>query len=203
MTAAIPRGRNARGRNARGQGERLRRELLDAAAELMAAPRPVEAPPLRAVARTAGVAPSAVYLHFGSGQELAEAVVADLFADLRAAIDADDDPTADPRQRVHLVAGALSAWAHRRPGAYQVLFEAADVGPLAGQRPGPGLDLLERVRDLLLLAGHDPAAAGLLVPRVWAALHGLVSLRLHKPDAPWAADLDTDIRAVLDALLTG
>lgn len=194
-----------RDRNVRGHGDRLRRELLDAATVLMAAPRPAAAPSLRAVARATGVAPSAVYLHFDSGRQLAEAVVEDVFADLRRTFDAADDPEAVPVQRVRLVARALCEWAERRPGAYQLLFEAPDLAWSGHEADphsyGPGRDLLDRVHRLLVLAGRDPDDAGRLVLRLWAGLHGLVSLRLHKPQAPWETDLLDDVDAVLAALL--
>jgi AcrR family transcriptional regulator len=192
-----------RSRNARGQGARLRGELLAAATALMAAPRPVTPPSLRAVAKAAGVAPTAVYLHFDSGQALALAVVEELFGDLRREVDAADDPDADPVARLHLVGQALADWAGRRPAAYQLLFEAPDVAvgtDPSGKRVGPGIVFLEMVAHLLVLTGRAPADATVRALRVWVALHGAVSLRLHKPHAPWATALTEDVDELLEAL---
>ena len=52
-----------RQKSARGQGDRLRRDLLEAAANLMATHGDIESVSLRAVAREAGVSATAVYRH--------------------------------------------------------------------------------------------------------------------------------------------
>jgi AcrR family transcriptional regulator len=140
-----------------------------------------------------------VYLHFSSGEELTAAVVEDLFADLRRELDAADDSQADPATRLHAAGQTLALWAQRRPGAYQVLFEAPDVVPPGS---GPGLDLLDRVAGLLAALGHRPHhRCELLAMRIWAGLHGVISLRLHKPNAPWPASIDADIDDVLAVLM--
>ena len=59
-----------RQRNARGEGERLRIELLEAAADLMATHGDIESISLRAVAREAGVSATAVYRHFDDHHDL-------------------------------------------------------------------------------------------------------------------------------------
>lgn len=165
----------------------------------MAAPRPVEVPSLRAVAREAGVSPSAVYLHFDSREALALAVVADLFADLRRTIDAADRPADSPADRLRATAHAVAGWAARRPGAYQVLFETEDLVPA---EQGPGLDLLDRVAGLIRLIRDLPEAEERrLALRVWAVLHGVVSLRMHKQHAPWVAGPGEDLDAVIDSVL--
>ena len=192
----------ARTANLRGQGDRLREELVRAAVDLMAAPRSIETISLRAVARAVGVAPSAVYLHFGSVQALAEAMLVDLYADLRTRIDEADVVGQDPAARIRSIAHACAGWAQDRPGAYQVLFEGPDL-PIAEGRSGPGLDLLDRVHILLIDSGCDAGEAAGLAARTWASVHGLISLRLHKPEAPWTDTLDHDLDALIEALLRG
>src|SRR5438094_9622983 len=98
--------------NLRGQGDRLREELVRAAVDLMASPRSMETISLRAVARAVGVAPSAVYLHFESAQALAEAIVVDLYAELRARLHEAHDVHQDPVPRIRSIAHHRAGRAH-------------------------------------------------------------------------------------------
>jgi AcrR family transcriptional regulator len=204
--------------NRRGDGDLLRAQLLEAATALLVAPRLVDPPSLRAIARASGVAPSAVYLHFDSAADLLGTVIAAQYDELRHALDAADDPAADPLERLALLADAYVGWGLGHPGAYQLLFESADVlppppehGPDSpasaveagpGDLPavGPGLDLLDKVADLVDLAGTRPEPGAETALEIWAALHGLVSLRLHKQEAPWLRDATGDAHRVVTAL---
>jgi len=193
----------ARVSNRRGDGELLRAQLLEAATTLLLAPRSIEPPSLRAVARASGVAPSAVYLHFRSQADLVATVVAAQYEELRQALDAADDAAADPGGRLALLADAYVTWGLAHPGAYQLLFESADVlAPAApgGPGEGPGVDLLDRVAQLVDRAGTSTAPGPQVALQIWAALHGLVSLRLHKQEAPWLNDAVGDTRRIVAAL---
>lgn len=193
-------GKTARSRsvNARGDGDRLRADLLRCATQMLAAPRGVEIPSLRAVARAAGVTPSAVYLHFDSGEDLARHVIAGHFADLRAHLQAVDDPSTTAEQRLLTISTGLAAWAQDRPGAYQVLFESPD---LSGPEDGPGIDLLDVLTDLIADLGVEPADARRRALLLWSAVHGVISLHLHKPDAPWVGSVDDDVEDVVRAIV--
>lgn len=197
MTAAPSR----RVPHARGQGEQLRRELVDAAATLLARPRGVPAPSLRAVARAVGVSPAAVYLHFASQADLVWAVLERHLDGLAAALGAADDPALDARERLHRGAAAYVAWGLDHPGAYQLLFESIDSLDLEGGQDLPGDRLVEETAQILVDGGADRESARLAATRVWVALHGLVSLRLHKPHQQWPGDLADDRRALVDAVL--
>jgi AcrR family transcriptional regulator len=189
--------------NRRGDGELLRAQLLDAATALLVAPRRVEPPSLRAVARASGVSPSAVYLHFRSQADLVATVVAAQYAQLRGALDDADDADADPAHRLGLLAEAYVTWGLAHPGAYQLLFESPDALPAAAPGEhvtGPGIDLLDRVAVLVDLAGTRPEPGRQVALQIWAALHGQVSLRLHKQEAPWLRDAVSDGRRIVAAL---
>lgn len=187
--------------HARGQGDLLRRELVDAAAALLARPRGVPAPSLRAVARAVGVSPAAVYLHFASQADLVWAVLERHLDDLATVLSAADDAALDPRRRMHHGAEAYVAWALERPGAYQLLFESIDSLGLDGGQDLPGNRLVEETAQVLVDGGVHVDAARRVATRVWVALHGLVSLRLHKPNQSWPSTLERDRRALVDALL--
>ncbi|WP_433565375.1 TetR/AcrR family transcriptional regulator [Nocardia sp. CA-151230] len=185
-----------RQRRTRGEGERLRAELVAAAIDLLLEPQPLPAPSLRAIARACGVAPSAVYMHFASQDALNYAVIAELFGRLRADLDAADPEAASPAERLDALLGAYLSWAENHPGAYQLLFERPD--PLDTEGEGPGMDLLDRLARLL--PGTDPQAGRATALRIWCAVHGVASLRIHKPSAPWAAAARADARVLVAGL---
>lgn len=68
-------GGRARIRNPWGQGERLRTELLEAAARLLGELESVEGLTLRGIAREAGVSPASVYSHFADKSALVSALL--------------------------------------------------------------------------------------------------------------------------------
>ncbi|MCS0498841.1 TetR/AcrR family transcriptional regulator [Protaetiibacter mangrovi] len=188
-TARIP--------NPRGEGERLRVDLVLAARHLLTE-APEAAPfSLRAVAKRVGVAPSAVYRHFASVDELVHAVLVDGNAELREALELPDGPL-DRRQLIALGHRYLH-WGLANPGAYGVLFESADrLAHIAG--PGaPGWDMIEQLtRGLEASHGAD---APVVAIRLWTSLHGLTSLRVHKGDDPWPTSAEHEIEVLVDALL--
>ncbi|WP_181245645.1 TetR/AcrR family transcriptional regulator [Glycomyces artemisiae] len=165
--------------NQRGQGARLREELIAAARALIVRPQTLELPSLRAVARDVGVAPSAVYLHFASGEDLVDAVIDEQFGELRHALESCGDDLAAR-------AATYVRWGLSNPGAYQLLFESADRLPALADGRRPGWDLVQRLQELIAArTGRSEAAAFPIALRLWTGLHGIVSLRLHKPDLAW------------------
>ena len=187
--------------NPRGSGEQLRHELVAAARELLLAPWEVAPFSLRAVAKSVGVSPTAVYRHFDSAGSLVEAVLEDQNDALREAIGARDATSAD-LAALNESALRYVRWGLANPGAYQLLFESADrIGHRGG--PGtPGWDMIETLAELLRAAsGLDELAAMILAIRSWSALHGLTSLRLHKPGLPWPTTIEQEVTAITSALL--
>jgi AcrR family transcriptional regulator len=206
-------GETRRPRSARGEGEQLRSALLVAAETLLVEPRSSPPLSLREVARLAGVSPSAVYLHFASAHELIAAVVQSQSRKLVAAVLGSG--FADPADGADDVAGAADGatpaasvtladiatryvdWGLANPGAYQLLFESADrlgnpVGPSE-----PGWIVIEAAVGALGAAhGMSRADATTTALRAWAALHGVVSLRIHKGDELWPTSAREDAAAV-------
>lgn len=197
-----------RPRSARGEGEQLRTALLAAAEARLVEPRTTPPLSLREVARLAGVSPSAVYLHFASVQELIAAVVHLQSRKLVAAVLGPDAAEADATRHAAgtPVAASVSLadiaaryvdWGLANPGAYQLLFESADrlgnpVGPSE-----PGWVVIDAAVGALRRAhGIGEADATTAAMRAWAALHGIVSLRIHKGDALWPTSARDDALAV-------
>ncbi len=207
-----------REQNDRGTGAQLRADLVAAASELLLSPQALAAPSLRAVARACAVSPAAVYLHFESQQVLISAVVDGQLDELRSFIHSAIGQETDPTRRLERFCLAYSEWGVTRPGGYQLLFETADrpgmpVSHALGQADQDDPDDQDDERwDLLTEAGELLAAATSATPTddghertlaLWAALHGIVSLRIHKLDIAWPSSRDTDVLRALARHLRG
>jgi AcrR family transcriptional regulator len=189
MTAAAP---APRVQNRRGAGDQLRDELVGAARDLLMTTSEASPFSLRAVAKTVGVSPAAVYRHFASASVLVEAVLVDQNDALRRALEAGgDDPTL-----VQLGLRYVN-WGTDNPGAYQLLFESAErLGHRGG--PGtPGWDMIEGLTGMLVAGlGIGEQQATVLAIRAWSSLHGLTSLRIHKPQLEWPTTVDDEVTAI-------
>jgi AcrR family transcriptional regulator len=196
-----------RTRNRRGEGERLRGEIVAAAAELLEATGDEGAVTLRAVARRVGITAPSIYAHFDSREAILDAVVAEAFpalaGRLRAASEAEDDPVA----RLRAGCAAYLAFAAEQPQRYRVLFQ---------RRPAPDAPKLQQAESIEDIAGaeafgwlveaiRDCVDAGRSVSsspvdsavQLWVALHGYATLRAAANDFPWP-----DADALLDALIS-
>jgi AcrR family transcriptional regulator len=195
--------------NRRGEGARLREELITAASELLAGLASEEALSLRAVARQAGVAPQSVYLHFSDRKALLTAVYEARFADLTATLAAAVEHTEQSRLsgrakaygRLRGLCRAYCQYAQSHPGHYRVLFGTAgtpgwEPRSLAGMRPLQILD--DAVRDYQSdpVPAQVPLRASPATLCLWAALHGLVTLRRDRPSFPWP-----DFDELIDCLI--
>ena len=189
-----------RSRNRRGEGGRLRGELVNAASTLLETISGEEALSLRAVARQAGVAPQSVYLHFADRRELMTAVYAVRFGELSAelATAAAAAGADSPRARLAAICHAYCHYGLRHPGRYRVLFGTAGT-PGWEPQAMPGLatwDLFRTAVHACLDPATDDASADQTAVCIWAALHGLLTLRRDRPSFPWP-----DLNALIDAVL--
>lgn len=193
MPSVTPR----RARNARGQGAQLRTELLDAALDLLRATGDPEDVSIRAVAKAAGVSPTAMYQHFTDREALLEAACErsfELFADFLLA---GTSGASDPFERLALVGSSYLRYATEQPGLYRVLFS----NPLHVKGHEPDLPafphddsagsnafavLVEIVADCLAAgAVTEETDAVYLSFQVWTWMHGIVDLHITHPAMPW------------------
>jgi AcrR family transcriptional regulator len=189
--------------NARGEGVALRAQLVAAAGDLLMSPQQVALPSLRAVARACSVSPAAVYLHFESQQHLIQAVLDAQVEQLRAHLESAVPVDADARGQVVAFAQAYASWGLAHPGAYQLLFESADRLDVPDHDDDPGMALIARAGQLISVAlGTDDAAGQRLSFQFWAVLHGIVSLRLHKPQLERPTSVETDVDDAVAMLMT-
>lgn len=175
----------------------LRGELIAAAVSLLAEPRQVAVPSLRRVAVACDVAPSAVYWHFPSEADL-QAVVLDVeYESLITAVGVASVDVEDPVRAFVSAWQAYASWGMAHPGAYQLLFEGGDA--LTPPRHDYPLRTWNRFVELAQRV-HPPAPL-VLARLLWAAVHGIVSLRLHKPDMNWEPEIEDAVDAVVTALV--
>ncbi|BCJ37390.1 TetR family transcriptional regulator [Actinocatenispora thailandica] len=157
----------------------VRAALLDAAARILATDGP-GALSTRRLAAEVGASTMAVYTHFGSMDQVRQAVRRDGFARLGADLDAlgrTDDPLAD------LTAGALTYldFGLARPELYRAMF--VDRPPAGTEDPGNDLfqRLLGTVRRCIDAGRFEAAADPLPVgwaAELWTMQHGMVVLAL-------------------------
>jgi AcrR family transcriptional regulator len=187
---SAPNDAGRRPRNRRGQGGKLREELIEAARRLLSTAEREADVSLRAVTREAGAAPQSFYLQFASLDELLYAVYAVEYEGLRQVLARAASRAADPHARLAAVCSAYCQYAQEQPGRYRALtgvrgqprHQEWDGRPLPGA-PAFAV-LLDTVAQALSAAG-SPADPFLAASTLWAALHGLVTLRAARPAFPW------------------
>lgn len=172
------------------------------ATELLLKPRDVKLPTMREIATAAGVAPGAAYRHFKSQEDLFIAVIAGLFADLEDRIDAAAAGSKNLSDSARNIALAYVAWAMENPGGYQLLFEVTDDEEFVKQDQRPGLHLLEKLGSVIETKSRLIPDRNEKARLLWVALHGLVSLRIHKTGMNWPNTIEQDVDLYLKALLT-
>jgi AcrR family transcriptional regulator len=179
-----------RTRNRRGEGKRLREEIVRAATELLTELGDVNLLSLRAVAREVGITTTSIYPHFKTIEELAGAVVAHAFEELDAARDAASESISDADDALLARSQAYCRFAISRPGLYRVMFQVNLPDTLTLPSPqAPGLRSFETLVESIARTQRSRADSQLdprrLATLLWATLHGLVSLRISRPNYPW------------------
>lgn len=195
-----------RRRRRRGTGNELREVVLRVATDLLAQLGNVDALTMRAVATAAGVTPPSVYRHFPDKATLVAAVITERFDEFTSLLRAAASSAGEqPLPRLEAMARAYVHFGLDQPGHYRVLFSATNAGPaglgLHAETEHPGAvsyrTLVEAVSACL--PAPRRAAALPLATELWASLHGIVDLRITKPDMPWP-DPDILIDTALAAL---
>jgi AcrR family transcriptional regulator len=188
-----------RPRNPRGEGDRLRTDLLNAAADLMAETGTVDGISLRAVARRAGVSPTAVYRHFDDHLDLLRESVAQCWKNFHHVMTTAAESSDDPFDAFAAAGIAYVDFALEHQGQYRVLFSNRIAVDMSGVdlpnsiRPhdassDPGVSaffvLVELVRAILdeIDDRRDPF---FLAVQVHTWIHGMVDLVGCHPDVPW------------------
>lgn len=173
-----------RRRNARGQGRLLRSEITEASERLI--DNGAEVLTLRAVAREAGIAGPSIYDHFSGLEEIRNELVGRCFAELIERLVAADASSADPCERLDGICDAYVGYGAAFPHRYALLYQSVrtpERTAASGNRGAAALQILVDCITDCVAAGrsasanpYDDAVA------VWAAIHGLTTLRASRPD---------------------
>ncbi|WP_409464629.1 TetR/AcrR family transcriptional regulator [Amycolatopsis sp. GA6-003] len=150
----------------------LRAALLSAAMEMLEAGEPFS---LRAVARRAGVSPTAPYRHFKDRDALESALAAEGFRDLLTDLGDEGRPPASLSDLAEF-AVAYVAFALRRPALFRVMFgKPCDD---ADDERVKAADALHQLLAAALDRVFPEADASALASAGWGLAHGLACLYL-------------------------
>ena len=180
--------------NKRGQGSHLRREILDAAIELLGRSGTDDGVTLRAIARQAGIAAPSIYPHFADRDAVIDAVVAESFAELLAATHAAKASATSPAGRFRAICAGYVRFGRDQPGRYRILFEGSQDGSspsVARRRAADGgaafAGLADALTECVADGSSTSADPGRDSAALWVALHGLVVLPRAHPAFAWPA----------------
>jgi AcrR family transcriptional regulator len=170
-------------RNPWGQGERLRLEILDAAARLLSELGGEQGLTIRGVARAAGIAPASIYQHFADKAALVKGLVAYDYEQLSAAMTAADEqcPPEAVLDRVRAQMKAYCRFALDSPGHYRLMLNNRPIS-----RSGPLIDIVTQM--ISAFERCERAGVRLRVPARRAAV--MVFVGAHGRVALWHASED-------------
>jgi AcrR family transcriptional regulator len=157
---------------------------------------------LRGIAAAAGYSPAGLYAHFPSREAILEALISQIRAELRAALERAVATATDPLRQLVALGCAYVSFAVAGPAEFELLFRQTRSRRRSRTDPIPSpFDLLRtvarRVRPRASEDQIDLAALGL-----WSAAHGLASLRTsHLAD--FTGDWETWTRQVIQAQVEG
>ncbi len=198
-----------RQRYARGEGDKLRRDLIDAATELMAEYGTIDGISLRAVARRAGVSPTAVYRHFDDHLDLLRESVGECWKHFYEIMIEAAESSDDPFVAFRAAGDGYVRFAMEHQGQYRILFsnrihlDLSDVElPNSMAAPGDTSDagmsafqVLVGLVSAILERNDDDRDPFFVAVQVHTWIHGMVDLVGCHPDVPWP-----EMSSLLDGL---
>ncbi|MDO8901722.1 MAG: TetR/AcrR family transcriptional regulator [Phenylobacterium sp.] len=193
-------------RKAKGDGHLRRAEILQAAERIFVA-EGFEGATIRRIAEEVGVSSTALYMHFPDKAcilvEICQRVMQELL-DRNSQIAL---RPLDAVNRTRMMLDAYMRWGFAHPNAYQLVFSAAHPLP---QGTDATAELAAACYDKFCGVVREIAAEGRLrlgdgdsaAQSLWAACHGVVTLRLSRPNFPWRSE-DELIQVTIEGLLSG
>ncbi len=194
-----------RSRARRGEGERLRAEILEAAARLLFESGDEAAVSIRAVAEAVGVTSPSIYLHFADKTELMWEVCEEQFRKLDEAVGAARAGVDDPLEAIKRCGRAYVEFGLSNPEGYRILFMGRgphvphSVDPdTEKEKPAAFAHVVEVVRRGVEAGRFRRDSPELLALGLWAVAHGITSLLIAHPGFPWPPERD----AMIDHIIT-
>ena len=180
-----------RRRAPRGEGDKLHDEILAATERLLISEGDVDEVSIRRIADAVGVTPPSIYLHFADKEALVNAVCERHFRELDRVSAHATKGIQDPLKAVRAMGRAYVRFGLERPEEYRILFMSKEIDPtpdayLERLKGLSGFNHLvgavERCMDAGAFARGD---AFTVACTLWAAVHGIASLLIAKPNFPW------------------
>lgn len=191
-----------------------RTKILDAARDLFAE-HGYEAVSMRRIAEAIEYSPTAIYVHFKDKEALFHELCRHDFGQL-AHVFAKIIEVKDPIERIGQLGHAYMRFALERPNQYRLMFMTPKLPPspeqvmeqTKGDPAEDGYAVLKLAVVEGLQAGRfrpELTDADLIAQTFWAAVHGVVSLRITMHNDPWIewADIDLRMRTMVDGILRG
>jgi AcrR family transcriptional regulator len=195
-------------RKAKGDGHLRRAEILSAAERIFIA-QGYEGATIRKIADEVGVSSTALYMHFHDKDQILLEICDRAMSELLAINLRISTRPGDPVARVRDMLEAYMRFALDNPNAYRLMFCAASMANSPRRRDAT-LQLGDRCFEKFSGVVGEIAAHGRLrtgdvqtvTQTLWAACHGLISLRIAKPDFEWSP-VDAAMDVMLEGLLFG
>jgi AcrR family transcriptional regulator len=177
-------------RSRAGPNASRREEILQAARELFSA-NGVRAVSTRQIASAVGISQPSLYAHFATREDLVQAAFVSAFDKLAAHLRV----VASRRTGLELVRDLCRAYISfglDHPDAYRLAFlsEFASEDPYADRAFKAGLNAFDIFLGAVEGVRAPAGDARLVAESLWAAMHGLASLLIQRPQFPWS-DLET------------
>jgi AcrR family transcriptional regulator len=193
-------------RKAKGDGHLRRVEILQAAERIFLRDG-YQGATIRKIADEVGVSSTALYMHFRDKDEILLEICDGAVGALLAVNTEIAERPIDPVSRVRLMLEAYMRFGFENPSTYWLTFcSPCDV---AAARRTTASELGARCYERFRSPIEDIAAQGRLRNDVataaqvlWSACHGVITLRIGRPNVEWTADAVL-INTLLDSLLHG
>lgn len=200
-------------RKARGSGHERHDEILAAARELFLK-HGIDSVSTRQIAARVGISQTSLYVYFKNKEEMLDKLVEAAFLRLRAALRGIEERCADPVDYLRAAIPEYIRFGLDNPDEYRLAFLLRDGHRKATYAPEDGQELPVGLQVFAAMEGRVVAglATGALrsandsgrgtAQALWAAIHGLVALRLAYPEFGWIPEADL-ISLQTDMLLHG
>lgn len=209
---------STRARLRKGEGPQLRREILDATRELLAALGSMELVSIRTIAHRVGVSSPSIYLHFRDKEHLLYEVCREVFEGFAARLVPLFSVEGDALDRLRLLGREYIRWGLENAAIYPVLFLGEPPAAMESEelKGDPGIVVLEGliamvrtgIDEGVITSGRSPEA---IAWAMWSGVHGAVLLLASS--MPWidehlaagetsmeVPDTEELIETVIDAL---
>lgn len=186
--------------------ESLRREILDAALEVLLA-EGVSRFSMRRIARRIEYTPTTIYLYFKDKADLLYHLCEEVYGEILEVLESAEKKECGPVDRLRAILRAYIDFGLARPERYRIAFMsniAANTSFLKeGSKAYAACEIMYRMANETMegkaIAEEDKKAAA---QALWASGHGVVTLLIDHPDFPWV-DRERLIGTTIELMVEG